>query len=103
MGRRQVSAARGASRLLPASSTLRRWRLPTCWLGKLEDSLTKIPPPSAPPVPCLACCKGEWERIGEVVGGPQDNVAGGGSKWHNGQLWDFGERRGGGGGGALPG
>jgi hypothetical protein len=85
-----VSAARGASRLLPASSILRRWRLPTCWLGKLEGSLAKSPPSA--PVPCLACCRGEWERIGEVVGGPQDNVAGGGSKWHNGQLWDFGER-----------
>ncbi|KAI3428691.1 hypothetical protein D9Q98_007514 [Chlorella vulgaris] len=34
--------------------------------------------------------KGEWERIGEVTGGPAegDTLAGGGSKWHNGQLWD---------------
>lgn len=45
--------------------------------------------------PCLPCRRGEWERIGEVVGGDGDgdNVAGGGSKWHNGQLWDYGEQQ----------
>ena len=39
----------------------------------------------------LLCCRGEWERIGEVVGAGDDTMAGGGSKWHNGQLWDYGE------------
>ncbi|KAL4428166.1 hypothetical protein ABPG75_002255 [Micractinium tetrahymenae] len=31
--------------------------------------------------------KGEWERIGEVVGAGDTMAAG--SKWHNGQLWDY--------------
>ena len=36
----------------------------------------------------MRCCRGEWERIGEVVGG--DDTMAAGSKWHNGQQWDFG-------------
>ncbi|KAL4433027.1 hypothetical protein ABPG77_006454 [Micractinium sp. CCAP 211/92] len=31
--------------------------------------------------------KGEWERIGEVVGAGDTMTAG--SKWHNGQQWDY--------------
>ncbi|PSC75649.1 phospholipase A-2-activating [Micractinium conductrix] len=34
--------------------------------------------------------KGEWERIGEVVGsGDAGDTMTPGNKWHNGQLWDY--------------
>ena len=37
-----------------------------------------------------AACRGQWEKIGEVVGGPaQNDTMDVPSKWHNGQQYDF--------------
>ena len=38
--------------------------------------------------PSRPACRGEWEKIGEVVGG--DDTMAAGSKWYNGQQWDYG-------------
>ena len=37
-----------------------------------------------------AACRGQWEKVGEVVGGPaQSDTMDVPSKWHNGQQHDF--------------
>lgn len=34
--------------------------------------------------------RGQWEKVGEVVGGPDaGDTVGVGAKWHAGQQWDF--------------
>ena len=39
---------------------------------------------------CSPACRGQWEKVGEVVGGPaQSDTMDVPSKWHNGQQYDF--------------
>ena len=38
-------------------------------------------------------CRGQWERIGEVVGGPTGDTMAAGSKWHDGQVRGVGQGR----------
>ena len=34
-------------------------------------------------------CRGQWEKIGAVVGGPSDDTVATGSKYFEGQQYDF--------------
>ena len=39
---------------------------------------------------CCAAGRGQWEKVGDVVGGPDaGDTVGVGAKWHAGQQWDF--------------
>lgn len=34
-------------------------------------------------------CRGEWEKIGTVVGGPGEDTVAAGNQFHEGQQYDF--------------
>lgn len=42
-------------------------------------------------MPCGVVCRGAWDKVGSVVGGPEDtdDTMGVPSKWHNGRQYDF--------------